>query len=243
MPSGRKAKKTKPAVNRKRKAEKRRISRQYARKAAGKKPLVEPLKIASKAERERALREGKMVFYDGSQRIELPLFLGPFKLRLSGIYRVGKAIITLRLTSGVGTSINVFELKKGPKGFVEGNIYSIFSRTPSLGHMILDESLRGRGLGLKAVSKAERHVRATQQGSHKFKVPPKFKRLFEKLGYEETGRLVDRNIEIRKKGKFQPLDDLDKFHRIEAIDPKTGKARIFTFPIKRPPDAFSILAP
>jgi len=34
-----------------------------------------------------------------------------------------------------------------------------------------------------------------------------------------------------KEGKLQPKDDMDKFHRIEALD-KNGKARIFTFKIK-----------
>ena len=38
---------------------------------------------------------------------------------------------------------------------------------------------------------------------------------------------------MSKSGKFNSMDDLGKFHRIEAIDPKDGKARIFTFPIAR----------
>jgi hypothetical protein len=37
-----------------------------------------------------------------------------------------------------------------------------------------------------------------------------------------------------RKGGEQPFDDRDQFIRIEAIDPKNGKARVFTFTIENP---------
>ena len=102
--------------------------------------------------------------------------------------------------------------------------------------MEINPMVLGEGLGLKAASKAERYRRALQKGNHAFYLVPnltlKFKRLFEKLGYRVVSQ-KDGWLIIEKSGRHQPKDNLEKFHRIEAIDPITGKARIFTFPIRK----------
>jgi hypothetical protein len=98
--------------------------------------------------------------------------------------------------------------------------------------MELAWELRGSGLGLKSASKAEREIRARQMGVHSFPLVVEFERLYKKLGYQTTSKR-QYGADMQKSGKFLQKDDLDKFHRIEAIDPKTGKARIFTFPIKQ----------
>ena len=222
--------------------EKRRIVKNHTRQTQGKKPLVEPLTIAPTAERNAALAKGRMVFYNGKERIELPL--SKKECRLVGVYKAGSDIVTFRSEYlGEGRSripiIETYLLGKGPHGFSEIRSNSFIFRNPNLGHIIIPEPFRGRGLALKGVSKAERHVRATQGGEHTFEGLEYFKKIFIKLGYEDLGR-VDKGFggpltsaKMKKAGKEQRRDDLEKFHRIEAIDPKTGKARLFTFKIKK----------
>ena len=53
--------------------EKARKARALKRKAQKKKPLVEPLTIAPWQERQAALKEGKMLFYDGNKKISLKM--------------------------------------------------------------------------------------------------------------------------------------------------------------------------
>ena len=66
-----------------------------------------------------------------------------------------------------------FEKPARKSGFKE----PFFLVAQDLGHMELQKDLRGRGLGLKAASKAERHVRAQNKGPHSFLVLKKFKPL------------------------------------------------------------------
>jgi len=194
-----------------------------------------------------AFKQGKMVFYDGARRIELPLVTSrlltarraePFDdaQRLVGVYKVpSNEIFTLR--AGL-THLWVYQLEHNKQGFVENPADAgYFSKLPDLAHMDLRRlNLTGRGLGLKGASKAERHQRALLGGTHSFEAGPRFQRFFERLGYEKTGEIWSKEVgalfQMKKTGKFQKKDNLSKFYRIEAIDPKNGKARIFTFPIK-----------
>lgn len=228
--------------------ESKRRNRPAKRAAQGKLPLVEPLIIAPVEERQAALKQGKMVFYDGAARIELPLVTyrllttrraGGFDdaQRLAGVYKApSSGIFTLR--SGL-THLWVYKLGHTKKGFVENPTDAgYFSKLADLGHMDLRRSnLMGRGLGVKGASKAERHQRALHKGKHSFEMLPKFQRIFTKIGYENRGTVrrkdeVNSRFKMKKTGKAQPKDNLKKFYRIEAIDPKNGKARMFTFPIK-----------
>lgn len=225
-------------AGKKTKWQKRRIARRFARNAKGKKPLVEPLTIAPVQERQAALKQGKIVFYNGKQRIELPL-VDRRHDNLAGIYKVGNRLLTLRV--GESKMMDLLELEKLGSVFLEKPVRqsvfreSFFLVAQDLGNMELRKGLRGRGLGLKAASKAERHVRAQNKGPHSFLVLKKFKPLFEKLGYEDKGafkKFGEEHHLMEKSGKFNPKDDLSKWHRIEAVDPKDGKARMFYFPIK-----------
>ncbi len=224
-------------VGKKTKWEKRRIARRFARTAKGKLPLAEPLTIASNQERQAALKKGKMVFYDGKKRIELPFVItsGLIKNRLGGVYKMpdGK-IITMRITNRLIGLCELakagFELPIANTFFLRGSEKRLLFDGFDIGHMEIDNSLKGFGLALKAASKTEREVRARLEGRHTFGFHTgKFKKLYEKLGYNQTDEL----LWWTKKGKLQPKDNLQEFYRIEAIDPKTGKARIFTFPIKK----------
>ncbi len=212
----------------------------------GKKPLVQPLQIALNAERNSALKKGIMVFFNGKKRIELPMKLmlnegkniGIFNMLLQGVYKTAKGrIITVR--SEHSTDLMLFEVKNGKETLIKSPIKksnedydNFFARGNDLAHMNIDNSLKGQGLGLKILSKAEREQRAKQKGKHKFRIFRKsqFPPLFKKLGYSVKKDLIAFTAE--KKGRFQPKDNLNKFHRIEAIDPKTGKTKIFTFPVK-----------
>jgi len=200
-------------------------------------PLAEPLTIAPAAERNAALKEGKMVFYDGNEPIAVNLFWkGGSKMPLQGIYKTSEGgYIALRYSKGIATvkMLTLSKLERTARGLEELLLAKGYAMAEAdLGHMTLCPSIRGEGLGLKAVSKAERHVRAGKGGKHRFAVLAKFGKLFLKLGYrvveQKGGTLI-----VEKEGKARPEDDLNKFHRIEAIDPKTGKARVFTFPVKR----------
>ena len=227
-----------PTVHRKNplkktKWELKRLKRPEKRIRKSKIPLAEPLTIASTAKRNAALKKGKLIFYDGKKPVVVNLFSSEKnEMSLQGIYKTSKGrYITLRFTGSGFAGISLFELKKTPIGWIELSNHGSVSADPNLGHMILPLEIRGESLGLKAVSKAERNVRAMKGKKHRFKVRLKFGNLFMKLGYE----IVKRDgmmFVVEKSGKHQPKDDLNKFHRIEAIDPKTGKARIFTFKIQ-----------
>lgn len=240
----------------------RRVRRNQRRIQQGKKPLAQPLEIASAEERHAAFSRGNMVFVHGKQTIELPLVLkfsrsGKSTIKftgfLQGVYQAGKKLYSLRSRSlGNYSVIELFEIKKEKKHYREkpvviktpvglGGFFKLsyistltsFRRQKDLAHMIIPENLRGFGIGLKAASKTEREQRALNNGSHSFEVYPKSRflqsSLFEKLGYTVSRK--GKKVFLAKKGRHQPKDDMERFHRIEAIDPKTGRTRIFTFPI------------
>jgi len=123
---------------------------------------------------------------------------------------------------------------------------SFFYRVNDLAHMqIGDRSYRGLGLARLCVSKTEREQRARNNGRHEFVGLAKFAHLFEQLGYvveetDETSPWVNRkfgfasdNVFCRysKVGEYEPLDDMNLYHRIEAINPATGKPEMFTFTV------------
>ncbi|MFA4855923.1 MAG: hypothetical protein WC634_05055 [archaeon] len=219
-------------VGKKTKWEKRRIVRRFARAAKGKKPLVELLTIASPEERAAALEREKMVFYDGPQRIELPLVSKRGEESLQGIYKVGRDLVVFRHPLTRSAS-NWMKALKYNIGFGEEYVkdFSFFSTVPDLAHMEVNPLWRGRGLGLKGASKAERHVRATKSGRYISNPGPNLFEIFRKLGFRESPFRMYSG-KIGKLGKFNEQDNLLKYHVIEAIDPKTGKARLFRFPIK-----------
>lgn len=161
--------------------EKKRRRRAAKRRAQGKIPLVEPLTIAPAAERNAALKNGWMFFYDGKRKVEVKMELGDQPLQ--GIYkRCDGRIITLRRT-GRSNLISAWEIVKTADGLAEFPTVSFFSAHQDLGHMRLEDILRGHGLGIKGASKAERHVRALQGGRHRFTTREGFLELFTKLGY------------------------------------------------------------
>lgn len=240
---GRKAK----SANNKTRWEKRRIARRFARAGqrdkAGKpkKPLAEPLKIASLAERKKALAEGNMLFYDGKKKVTVPLvknleiFSGSENGSLQGVYkRHDGTLVTLRAfpkkNEWEASSIGFFKLVGKNEKPYKNNFgqYSFALRQPDLGHVLVMDPVRGESFGLKALSRTEREQRAIGKGRHSFWVLKKFRSIFERLHYKST---VGDNL-ISKGGKIRPEYDMGKWHAIEAIDPKTGKARIFTFKIE-----------
>jgi hypothetical protein len=224
----------------------KREKRPAKRKKQGKKPLVEPLTIAPTEERNAAAKQGKMVFYDGKKNIELPLILNDAdwgKCSLQGVYkRHNGNIVTLRAFPETVRNrpafIGFFSLEKGSnERFIYTNLgdRTFAYRQADLGHILVRESMRGESLGPKAASKTEREQMALAgtkgERKHSFLSRERFVRLFEKLGYRED--LALQGHKMSKSGRFNPKDDLSKFHRIVAIDPKNGKARMFTFPIER----------
>lgn len=227
--------------------EKRRIARTFARIAQGKKPLAEPLTIAPAEERQAALKQGKMVFYNGNEKITISLLrnFNEKRISLQGIYKTHNGrIIILRadpLMPGSKRHLWLFELTKffGKLPMETLSPIGFYAMNRDIGHFSMQGAagLWFQGLAKKGVSKAERHRRALNKGKHRFVfmadvVPSGFPRFFERLGYSRIGGDPDRPV-MKKKGKFQSKDNLNKFHRIEAIDQKTGKTKTFTFPIKK----------
>jgi len=113
-----------------------------------------------------------------------------------------------------------------------------FNRAQDFAHMELPELLRGIGLGLKGASKTEREQRATS-GS-KFVIhlhtDSNFHGLMtKKLGYVKEDQVPTNNpvyTRYSKKGKPNSKDNMDNFHRIEAMT-QTGVIRTYTFPIQK----------
>ena len=229
-------------VDKKTKWEKKRRIRSIKRRSVRwegdkrKKALANPLTIAPLQERKAALGLGGMIFYDGKKRVAVPLILeapfdrGTIHYALQGVYKTKEKIVVLRTGLGTNRILAAFEIKGNGKNIGEKRV-GWFWHSPSLGHMLIEEHLKKRSIGLKAASKTERSQRSIKQGRHEFTTLPKFVDLFKKLGYSVTGN-KSVMVKMAKEGKHREKDNLYKYHRIEAIDPKTGKARIFTFKIQ-----------
>lgn len=211
--------------------EKRRIARRFARVAGGKKLLVESLTIALRPEREAALKRGKIALYDGGRKVELDL-ASQRRGDLQGVFREhGGRIIVLRSGLFEETKVINFYIVKGN---TEMRIKNAFALRRASGQLLIPEEFGGQGLGLKAGSKIERDLRAKCGGEGIiYNDCDTMQALFGKLGYRRNASAKEIAHVITKSGKFVSKDNLDRFHRIEAIDPKTGKARIFTFPIEK----------
>ena len=231
------------------KQSKRRMARQVAWKLANEgedllpRGMVMPLVIGDKSEREAALKDGLMVFRDGERLIRLPLVtdsgLGkPF--RLQGVYQVDNGELYAMRSEVPGKigyhCMHLFEVTDvGDPPLeleVEGDFFSIGE---NLGHMELSHDKRRMSLGVRSASKAERSVRARHGGRFDFTTATLFEGLYRKLHYRvvpdsKKGDIVD----VERSEIHQPFDNLDEYHRIEAIDPKTGKTRVFTFTIDEP---------
>ncbi len=247
------AKARKPKFKSKRtKCEKRKIVRRLAREAKpGKKPLAEPLTIAPAAERNAAFKKGKMVFYDGRKKLSIPIhssakFLGcAHTLHLAGVYKIagnsaGNKYVGLFFTTIASyQQINIHLLVEKSNGVLEPGKYLGYAAAEhDLGHMEVRQDFKRRGLALKAALRGERHVRSTRKGKHLFKlraVHAGFEEIIKKLDYRVldlySSPYNERVLIMQKNGKHQPKDNLNEFVRIEAIDPKTGKERMFSFKI------------
>ncbi len=210
------------------------------------KPHIKPLKMAPKVEREKAYKQNKMVFYDevGGHKTPITVSLKSKRfngeLNLQGVYKTHDGrLIALGSTPKESRSheLEVFELEN-PDMEMDGDMTpNIFFMSPELGHMELRKHLRGQGIGIKAASKAEKHVRSQQGGKHEFRPLPMFVPMFKKLGYKVERKWgVFSNPfgpKMVKEGKYEPTDNLHEYHSIEAINPETGKVETFTFPIKK----------
>lgn len=206
----------------------------------GKKPLALPLEIACAAERKEALKKGRMVFYHGKERIELPLCskssMGDAFLQ--GVYSThDRRIVVFRsIGSNRSGKLAVFQLKGASE--VLRSEFRNFDRSPDFMHMEIPELFRKMGLGLKGASKTEREQRAVAEGEfvlHLYSKSRFHDLISRKLGYSNQGTIPKTTqfyTGYSKKGKPNPKDNMDKFHRIEALT-RTGALKIFTFPIQK----------
>ncbi|MCX6802420.1 MAG: hypothetical protein NT067_04905 [Candidatus Diapherotrites archaeon] len=224
--------------NQREKLEAKRQRRDTARGAAGKKPLVWPLEIDLQKSNNRYA-----AFWIGpEQEIMVPLKTIFGNLRGAHLLSDGKIIIA---RGGSIISLLECQLKKGiGTDVIPDKGAPFFFAREDLAHMRIPERMRGLGLGKKFASRAERHVRsqnpAKRAGNrpsfgnpgrkiefyseHSFK-PGKFEGIFKSIGYERQGQSEN----VTKQGRFVPTDDLEKYCKIEAIDPRTGKAKMFVF--------------
>src|SRR3989338_5079799 len=227
----------------------KRKARRLQRESEGRKPLAEALTIAFPEELGRAIKRNELIFFDGKTRISLPLsrrFLGKSN-DLQGLYKIDEnKYISFRssIEEGFGVKlpmINFYSVELIGKTVLELPLKSNFvTRGRELAHMKIEDELRGRGLVLKALSKTEREARsiAESNGLIHFTSNPMFQEIFEKLGFKKAGEMKNpvepekSRVILMKKAKPNPEDNMAKYHRIEAIDPKTGKAGMFTFEIK-----------
>ncbi len=173
---------------------------------------------------------------------------GPDQLKLLRVEKAKRQNTVSAPENKTGTD-SVQWVEKDISGPMQEN--SFFYRTDDLAHLsVSDDLYREHGLAIKGLTMTEKEQRARHGGRHTFVGLRTFEGLFRKLGYtvaetEKTnqwvnlqggfaGELDEQFVEYDKKGKHQPFDDMSKYHRIEAIDPKTGKTRIFTFAIDEP---------
>jgi len=220
---------------RKEKARKLIARGQRAREAlrkAGKKPLPRPLTMSK-----QGIVGKNLVLLDGKKQVRIPLWHDG--LTLQGVYRIGRKIITVRFGGrwpGYNKQVKLYKLEKGHESIIEdAKSQAFFWALPDLGHMYLPKELRGTGLAPKIASRADRHVRNQQQGKNAFSLSEFRSRLFDeiftKIGYKRL--IVGSGIWVYKKsGRVKKTANMEKFHSIEAIDPKTGKKREYVFPIK-----------
>ncbi len=215
--------------------EKRRISRAYARKASGKKVLVQPLTMS-----EKGIAGKSIVLLDGRKEVRVPLHFQ--NMPLQGVYKTPSgSIITVRFLESVPgyiEEIKLYELKNGHESIIEDAKSQAFSwAVPDLGHMYLPKELRGTGIASKIASRADRHVRSRQLGKNAFSLSDFRARLFDeiltRIGYKKTKVANGKIWNYKKSERVKKTADLKKFHSIEAIDPKTGRVKEYVFPVER----------
>ncbi len=216
--------------------EKHRVGREYARTAQGKKPLAEPLTMSK-----QGMVEGNLILKNGRKNV--PVSLMAEGEALQGVYRFGKRIIVARSRTGRGVypeALKLYELKEGHEMQLSDSYNNAFFEIPmgtaDLGHMYLPEEFRHTGLAGRHASRTDRHYRQQRQGKNTFWMSKYRKELFDgilkKIGYNRE-KVEGHDLWIyHKKGKVKKLADMNRFHLIEAIDPKTGKLREYVFPVE-----------
>lgn len=214
--------------------EKRRVSRHYGRKTNGKKALVQVLTMSKKG-----INGKNIVLLDGRKEVRIPLWFQ--NMPLQGVYKVPNgSIITARFLKSVPgyiEEIKLYELKNGHERIIEdAKSQAFFWALPDLGHMYMPKELRGRGLAPKIASRADRHVRSQQDGKNTFSLSEFRLRLFDeiltKVGYKKSRAGNAKVWEYKKSGRVKAKADMNRYHLIEAIDPKTGRKKEYAFPIK-----------
>lgn len=203
-----------------------------ALKKAGSKPLPQPLTMSK-----QGIVGENLVLLDGKKQVRIPLWHD--SMSLQGVYRVGKKTITVRFGGrwpGYNKQVKLYKLENGHESVIEDfGSQAFFWALPDLGHMHLPKELRGTGLAPKIASRADRHVR-NQQGKNAFSLSEFRSRLFDetftRIGYKRS--MVGSGIWVyEKSGRVKKTADMEKFHSIEAIDPKTGKVKEYVFPVKK----------
>jgi hypothetical protein len=113
-----------------------------------------------------------------------------------------------------------------------------FDAEGDLAHHHVDLSVKRRGLGQKIQSKIDRHTRSMPEaegkktwiGAYGFRTDSRLIGFFKRLDYKITP-LGDGKFSVSKSGKTRKTNDMRRFHTIEAVDPKTGRAREYVFPV------------
>jgi len=145
---------------------------------------------------------------------------------LQGVYRNNEGdLFVVRLNRDRFMVYRIY----GKKEYDFGSA-SVGSNPKDPGHMkIRWEKMQGDSFALKLASRTSRRGLAQGNEKHSFKVSERQKevlgRIFKRLNYELAGDTMT------KPGKSQ-IREPDKFHTIEAIDPKTGRVREYVFSVE-----------
>ncbi len=222
-----------------------------------KRPSVRHLEMARPRERQRLMPKGRIAFYDpheGRRRIELPLKINVEgkPATLQGVYKLADgSILTMRAcrSSPLNPSVpSIWFFTVGEDGVERPHRELGYAyRGEHMGHVRIPPRLRGQGLGTRAVARTEAEYRAGRGGRLEVWVDEKSVPVFRRNGYREVARRSTADAIIPGKGEstgpYQEvlmvndgtpqlgedpvLHDMDKYHIIEAVDPKTGKPETF----------------
>lgn len=223
---------------------------------------IRPLEIAGARERRIARKAGKMVFYhdvgNATARLELPLnkdgsLQGVYKTNDGSLYSLRASphrlfVFTVRpidslwhekvvgqfLNKGGDLAHMLLPLDLRKTGFAEK------------GALKADKDVRSRTGGSHTFSQdyfptlpLESEGGATLTPSASDQIGSVLRRIgYTNIAYNQLGTSsgpfgIAQGVKYwSKTGKSNPKDDLSKYHRIEAIDPKTKRIRVYTYRIR-----------
>ncbi|MDD4983579.1 MAG: hypothetical protein PHH82_01910 [Candidatus ainarchaeum sp.] len=214
--------------------------RNIVRTRVGKKEMLTPLQIASRAEVKEAVARGFAPFYHNGEKIEIPLRedkLHPLPMNLQGVYASPEGGLFV-LRGGLSPTDHGLAQVLKVNHFVKNHpleqptetwvAFCWIDKDQGLHLEVRDQNLRHRGLALKLLDRTIRSYTAKRKNPQSAITVLKkdFEPVLEKYGARvipivggDRVALINKNVD--------PKANVEKYHSFEAIDPQSGRLRVY----------------